>query len=132
MVLSLVAGLVTSQDQLEVLQNEFLRIDKDKNGSISREEMFEFLKQLFGMEGSQVDYAKVMNRRTIKKVNKKGQWDDSSDDENAKKRPRYSTEVDKDRVKEEVLKQESEVREIEEEGDVDIEEHAAAILELIK
>lgn len=41
MVLSLCAGLSTTQDQLEVLQKEFLRLDKDKNGTLCKSELEE-------------------------------------------------------------------------------------------
>ena len=39
--LSLLAGLAASQEELEVLQQEFLRIDKDKSGTLNRIELEE-------------------------------------------------------------------------------------------
>lgn len=58
MVLSLVAGLVTTQDQLEVLQNEFLRLDKDKNGTLEKRELEEMtssrLTKNFDMDWEQI------------------------------------------------------------------------------
>jgi len=54
--------------------NLFSDFDKDNNGKITREEMFDFLKQLFGLEGASIDYQKVMNRKTIKKIITKKEW----------------------------------------------------------
>ncbi len=39
--LSLLAGLSASQEELEVLQQEFLRLDKDKSGTLNRVELEE-------------------------------------------------------------------------------------------
>ena len=39
MVLSLVSGLQTTQENLDILQTEFLRLDKDKNGTLCKEEL---------------------------------------------------------------------------------------------
>ena len=38
-VLSIVAGLQTSEDQLATIQAEFIRLDQDKNGTLNREEL---------------------------------------------------------------------------------------------
>jgi calcium-dependent protein kinase len=38
-VLSLVSGLSASQDELDTLQREFLRLDKDKNGTLNKQEL---------------------------------------------------------------------------------------------
>ena len=38
-VLSLISGLSSSQDELDRLQKEFLRLDKDKNGTLSKWEL---------------------------------------------------------------------------------------------
>jgi Ca2+-binding EF-hand superfamily protein len=40
-VLSLVSGLSASQEELETLQKEFMRLDKDKNGTLNRDELQE-------------------------------------------------------------------------------------------
>jgi len=38
-VLSLISGLSADQEQLEVLQKEFLRLDKDKSGTLNKWEL---------------------------------------------------------------------------------------------
>ena len=40
-VLSLIAGLSASEDQLGEIQREFLRLDRDRSGTLSREELEE-------------------------------------------------------------------------------------------
>ena len=37
--MSLISGLVTSKDEIDRIKSEFLRLDQDKNGSLSREEL---------------------------------------------------------------------------------------------
>ena len=38
-VLSLVSGLSATQEELDLLQKEFLRLDKDKNGTLTKWEL---------------------------------------------------------------------------------------------
>jgi Ca2+-binding EF-hand superfamily protein len=38
-VLSLISGLSATQEELDVLQKEFLRLDKDKNGTLNTLEL---------------------------------------------------------------------------------------------
>ena len=39
MVLSLISGLCASQEELDSLQKEFIRLDKDRSGTLTKEEL---------------------------------------------------------------------------------------------
>jgi len=47
----------------EKFDEMFDEFDKDKNGVITKDEMFEFLTGMFGMDASQIDYERVAKRK---------------------------------------------------------------------
>jgi len=69
-----------------------------------------------------------MDRKTVKQVNRKGEWDDSSDDDKGRG---YSTKADAIKNTEPSKIESSAIRE-EEIEEVDKEQHAVAILNLLK
>jgi Ca2+-binding EF-hand superfamily protein len=61
----------------------FTEFDQDKNGVITKNEMFDFLIGLFGVEATKIDIDQVLRKESfmVPKKAKKGGWDDSASED---------------------------------------------------